>query len=209
VFTWLIITLWCNFPKQAFWVVGVRAQSLWLVQNVQTTKSLTPLGPALGSPFSNPTPPASNALRPLKKPTLADFCCIYFTFPSKSALPFVSCNGRMEILLMQVKHNIHINEKTPSYKPSRNKWGYPKKVRFFTYRHNFPLAQQSRNVVKTSLCLERSDKYYHALDLYWSSSNMYTHSTMLSLNIWSPECSTEWQITSGRTAAITGNNVPI
>lgn len=59
------------------------------------------------------------------------------------------------------------------------------------------------------LCVQDSDKYYRALDLYWSASGMYTHSTSLSLNIWSPKCVFEWQITSEKSAAITGNNVPI
>lgn len=94
-------------------MVWVRAVSLWLVQTAQTTKSLTALGPALGSPFPTLHPPPQ--MPPgLWRSTLADFCCIYFTFPSKSTPPFVSFNGRRkEILLIQVKPKLHINEKTP------------------------------------------------------------------------------------------------
>lgn len=67
--------------------------SLWLVQTAQTTKSLTALGPAPGSPFPTLHPPTQMPSG-LQKTTLDDFCCIYLTFLSKSAIPFVSRNGR-------------------------------------------------------------------------------------------------------------------
>lgn len=55
-------------------------------------------------------------------------------------------------------------------------------------------------------CLQTCGKYCLALDLYWSTKKMYSQSTTQSPNIWSPVLSSEWQITSGKCAAITGNN---
>lgn len=63
MFTWLIITLWCNFPEQSLGVLRVRAVSLWLVQTAQTTKNITALGPAPGFPFPTPPPTSPIALR--------------------------------------------------------------------------------------------------------------------------------------------------
>lgn len=116
MFTWLIITLCCNFPEQSLGVLRVRAVSLWLVQTAQTTKNITALGPAPGFPFPTPPPTSPNALR------LSEmysgwffFCCIYPTVLSKSMLPFVSYIGNEEILAMPLKPQIRIDVKTLLY----------------------------------------------------------------------------------------------
>lgn len=115
MFTWLIITLWCNFPEQSLRVLRVRAVSLWLVQIAQTTKNITALGPAPGFPFPTPPPTSPNALRLSEMYSrwffFFFFRCIYPTFLSKSSLPFVSWMGNKEILVMQVQPKIHIEEK--------------------------------------------------------------------------------------------------
>lgn len=116
MFTWLIITLCCNFPEQSLGVLRVRAVSLWLVQTAQTTKNITALGPAPGFPFPTPPPTFPDALR------LSEmysgwffFCCIYPTVLSKSMLPFVSYVGNKAILAMPLEPKIRIDVKTLLY----------------------------------------------------------------------------------------------
>lgn len=134
-------------------MVWVRAVSLWLVQTTQTTKSLTALGPALGSPFPTLHPPPQ--MPPgLWRSTLADFCCIYFTFPSKSTPPFVSFNGRRkEILLIQVKPKLHINEKTPDTVNSLLKKNKHIRRLCFSILFYFVLFQVHSFLHSTSLCV--------------------------------------------------------
>lgn len=206
MFTWLIITLWCNFPKQALWVVGVRAVGLWLVQNAPTTKSFAALGPGLGSPPSNPTPTPFKCPQAFRN-TLANVCCIYFTFPFKSTLPFVPCNGQIHVLPMQVKDIIYIKEKkkTSAIKVFQVNESISK---LFKWAAACKYSFTFRCFVKTSLCWQSSCEYYHPLALYWSPTSMYIQSSTLSPNTWSPECC-EWQITSVKSSAIRGNIVPI
>ena len=187
--------------------------SLWLVQTTQTTKSLSALGPALGTPRSH-LPKCPQAFK--KKNRLWLTFTFYFLF----FLPFLPNQLSPLFPVMDMKRCCWCRPDVWSiimkHTPSCPKYIFLNKyhlvvISFVGYSYRFPPARWKSLCCKhvNVECVDSSDKYYHALDLYWSPSRVYTHSAMLSLNIWSPECFTEWQITSGKSAAITGNNVPI